>query len=56
MPVVLFYLDYVLGCQDVFGIQVVHPKFVDDTRDRLRVGQAANLEPVDALLVDKLFE
>ena len=56
MFVVLFYLDYVLGSQNVFGIQVVHPEFVDDTRDRFRISQAANLEPIDAVLVDKFFE
>ena len=56
MFVVLFYLDYVLGSQNVFGIQVVHPEFVDDTRGRFRISQAANLEPIDAVLVDKFFE
>ena len=54
--VILFYLDYVLGSQNIFGVQVMHPEFIDDTRDRLRISQTANLEPVDTISVDKFFE
>lgn len=53
--VILFYLDYVLGSQNVFGVQVMHPEFIDDTRDRLRISQTANLEPVDTISVDKFL-
>ena len=53
--VILFYLDYVLGSQNIFGVQVMHPEFIDDTRDRLRISQTANLEPVDTISVDKFF-
>lgn len=53
--VILFYLDYVLGSQNIFGVQVMHPEFIDDTRDRLRISQTANLEPVDTISVDKFL-
>ena len=54
--VVFFYFDHVLGRQDVFGIQVMHPELVDHAGDRFRIGQAAHLKPVDAVCIGQFAE
>ena len=56
VAIVFLDLGDVLGCQDVFRIDVVQSKLLGQTRDQFVVCQTSDLKPIDMVGADQLLE